>query len=182
MSVLDQELKDVEPYLLTRREYAALVKAASQKVIKEYILLHEQSERDFREWESKNHAPKKPHNYHSSHTAYDRWHDEFWSYRMKLGDEYQKTYHLAMSVNQLKLNIMLADIIEDGSYETERKKSNFSMFFRGVNNPLLNHGQSVFHALLHGKHVPEHVLAEWPEGVAQVQQEITLRAAQDKIN
>jgi hypothetical protein len=73
-------------------------------------------------------------------------------------------------------------MIEDGRYETARLERNFFVNFGGVNNPLLNHGQDVFRALYQNIDVPEHVLAEWPEGVAQVRKEMAARAAWDKAN
>ncbi len=183
MSVLDiyRELKDVEPYLLTRREYAALVKAASQKVIKKYILLRKQARRDLDAWAIVNPGPERPASY-ASNKEHERYQDQYKSYQQAWGHKYQKLYNLSTHVNQLKRNIILANVIENNRIESCQNDSRFWMFFGGVNNPLLTQGQKVFTALLQNIDVPEHVLAEWPEGVAQVQQEIALRAAQDKIN
>ncbi|MBS1722521.1 MAG: hypothetical protein JSS66_05880 [Armatimonadetes bacterium] len=176
-----QELKGVEPYLLTRKEYAVLVRRASLKVIKEYIQLRNQARLDLAAWSAANPEPVRPKDY-ASGAEFERWRDKRESHGYAWGHEYQKLYNLSTSVGQLKNNVILALMIEDGRYETECLQPNFFVRFGGVNNPLLNHGQSVFTALYRRIDVPEHVLAEWPEGVEQVRKDIAARAAWDKLN
>lgn len=174
-----QELKNVKPHLLTRVEYARLVREASQKVIKEYIVERNQASKNFEAWEKSHPEPKRP-----SHVPPEdnRWGDKYESYRNSRGDEYQKVYHLYWSVVQLKHNIILSRMIEDGRYEIESKKRYFDNNYGGVNNPLLNHGQDVFRALYRNIEIPERVLAEWPEGVEQVRNEMARQAAFDKAH
>ena len=176
-----QELKGVEPHLLTRLEYAIIVRKAAQKLIKEYIVQRNQARKDLTAWSEANPGPKRP-SWFPSDAAQQRWRDLDETHASKWYREYDKVYSLSGTVHQLKLNIILANMIEDGRYETAHKDSNFWMYFRGVNNPLLNHGQAVFRALYQHIDVPEHVLAEWPEGVAQVRKEMADRAAWDKRN
>lgn len=176
-----QELKDVQPHLLTRLEYAIIVRKASQKLIKEYIIQRNQARKDLTAWSEANPAPVRPRSFPSD-AARQRWRDLDEAHSSKWYREYDKVYSLSGTVEQFKLNIILANMIEDGRYETARNDRNFWMYFRGVNNPLLNHGQAVFTALYQHIDVPEHVLAEWPEGVEQVRKDMAYKAAWDKAN
>jgi hypothetical protein len=172
------ELKDIKPYLLTRKEYAALVKQAALKIIKDYIQQRNQARLDLKAWSEANPGPKRP-SWFPSEAARQRWIDLDESHASKWYREYDKVYSLSGTVEQLKRNIILANIIEDGRYETCRDDKNFWMYFGGVNNPLMNQGQSVFTAMLQHIDVPTHVLAEWPEGVEQVRKDM---AAQERWN
>lgn len=174
--LLFKELKGVEAHLLTQREYAALVKTATQKVIKEYIKLRNQARADLDAWDKSNPEPKRPEHY-ASGAEYERWHNKRESHRNDWGHEYQKLYHLSTSVEQCKRNIILANVIETGRIDECRKNPSFWMYFGGVNNPLMNQGQAVFRALYQGKYVPQNVLDEWPEGVEQVRKQIAESAA-----
>jgi len=171
-----QELKSTEEYLLTQREYAAIVKTAAKKVIKEYIQLRNQARADLKAWCDANPEPKRPVDY-ASGAEFERWRDKYQSHRNAWGHEYQKLYHLGVSVSQLKKNIILANVIESGRIDECRKNPSFWMYFGGVNNPLMNQGQAIFRALYQGKCVPQNVLDEWPEGVEQVRKQIAERAA-----
>jgi hypothetical protein len=180
-----RELKGVQEHLLTRKEYAVLVRAASQKVIKQYIRDLKQAEAELAAWCDANPEPdRKKFGYSQvngwpSNAAYERWNDVYETHRGQWGHRYQGVYQLARYVRQLKDNIILSRMIEDGRYETARLERNFFVNFGGVNNPLLNHGQAVFRAIYAKLDVPEAVLAEWPEGVEQVRKDM---AAQERWN
>lgn len=180
-----RELKGVQEHLLTMKEYAGLVRAASQKVIKQYIRERDQAQAELTAWSAANPEPnRKKFGYSDingwpSNAAYERWNDVYETHRGQWGQRYQQVYQLAKYVRQLKDNIILSRMIEDGRYETARLERNFFVNFGGVNNPLLNHGQAVFRAIYAKLDVPEAVLAEWPEGVEQVRKNM---AAQERWN
>jgi hypothetical protein len=183
-----RELKGVEPHRLTRKEYAVLVRAASQRVIKRYINDRNEARAAFNAWNEANPGPDpKKFGYSEingwpSAAAQDRYVDVYEPHRGLWGQQYQALYQLGQYVTQLKKNIILSRMIENGRYEAASRENNFFVNFGGVNNPLLNHGQDVFRALYAKLDIPEQVLAEWPEGVEQVRKEIAARERWNQLN
>lgn len=182
------ELKGVEPHLLTRKEYAVIVREAALKVIKQYICERNQARAELAAWCEANPEPEpKKFGYSQvngwpSAAAKDRYLQVYEDHRSRWGHIYQGVYHLAVEVDHLKSTILLSRMIEDGRYETARLERNFFTRFGGVNNELLNHGQAVFRAMHQRLDIPEHVLAEWPEGVEQVRKEMAASERWNQLN
>lgn len=182
--LVHQELKDIKSYLLTRVEYAKAVREASERCLKGVMAEYDRANLNLKLWVAQNPEPQlPPTNPRASKAAklkewfaHEKWQTLKDLHSFKWYQLYGLAYSSATRLHQLKLNIKLAELIENGTYETECQNYKFFEHYGGVNNPLLTHGRNVSSALYNHIDVPEHILAEWPEIVAQVREDMKYRA------
>lgn len=158
-------LKDVKPELLTRKEYAVLVREASEKLLPDAIAAYEKAKEDLKAWEIAHPGPTRPVDADYNASAKDKWLEACRVHRNAWGHKYQKRYYQAGRVEQLELNIELSLLFETDSEKIAEKRKNGTLWshYRGVNCPLLCHGTRVYTALARNEPVPAEVAAEWPD-------------------
>jgi len=160
------------PHQFTRLEYAAIVKQASQRAQEIYTAEYAQANEAMTAWYKANPEPVRT-DFDDDKKFYE-WKEKVREYDIKRAPVCQKCYNIATLIQQAKRNIELAEIVENG---ISLDQCNSFEYFGGVNNPMITHGNQVILALYRGIEVPDQVLADYPEMVAQARQDIAERLA-----